>query len=64
MLKLPIFQKNKINQINELNRSVSPNAASNADNPSGNSVKSQIQISQGSHSNMKAANINKKKAEF
>ena len=63
MLKLPIFQKNKINQINQTNRSASPKA-SRANNPVSSSIMSQVQISQVSHSHMKSANINKKKAEF
>jgi len=64
MLRLPIFQKNKINQISDTNRSASPRASQTNNNPTKNSITSHIQASQASHSHMKAANINKKKAEF
>lgn len=64
MLRLPIFQKNKINQISDTNRSASPRASQVNNNPPNSSIMNQIPVSQASHSHMKAANINKKKAEF
>jgi hypothetical protein len=53
-----------MNQISDTNRSVSPRANQGNNNQTNNSMMSQVQVPQTSHSHMKAANINKKKAEF
>ncbi len=59
MLKLPIFQKNRINQIKQNEHSPSPRASHPINSTNANAV-SQVQLSQSVHN--KGGNINKKKA--